>query len=91
MIYTANDLISAIKPGESQTIEFKTSFQKEVIETVVAFANARGGKILVGVTNTGEIVGLDLSKESLQSWINQIKQNNDDIESVVSFVDLVKE
>jgi len=75
MIITANDLIATIKQGENQTIEFKTSFQREVIETVVAFANAIGGKILVGVTNTGEIIGLELSKESLQNWINQIKQN----------------
>lgn len=32
-----------ITNGESQTVEFKTSFQKEVIESVVAFANAKGG------------------------------------------------
>ena len=75
MIYTAKDLIDVIKQGEGQTIEFKTSFQKEVIESVVAFANARGGKILVGVANTGSIIGIELSKESLQNWINQIKQN----------------
>ena len=40
MIYSVKDLTALIKQGESQTIEFKTSFQKEVIESVVAFANA---------------------------------------------------
>ncbi len=49
MINTANNLITAIELGESQITEFKASFQKEVIETVVAFANASGGKILIGV------------------------------------------
>ena len=38
-------LLALIKGGESQTVEFKTSFQKEVIESVVAFANAKGGYI----------------------------------------------
>lgn len=36
-------LLMQIENGESQTIEFKTSFQKEVIESVVAFANTKGG------------------------------------------------
>ncbi|HIP12763.1 MAG TPA: hypothetical protein EYG73_08600, partial [Arcobacter sp.] len=35
---------------ENQTTEFKTSFQKEVIESVVAFANSCGGKIFVHFT-----------------------------------------
>jgi ATP-dependent DNA helicase RecG len=68
-------VFSFIKQGESQTIEFKASFQKELIETVVAFANAKGGKILVGVSDDGDIVGVELKKESLQDWINQIKTN----------------
>jgi len=41
--------------GESETVEFKTSFNKDVIETAVAFANTRGGKIatsLCFVANT---------------------------------------
>lgn len=40
-----DQLQSLITQGEGQTVEFKSSFQKEVIETVVAFANAQGGKI----------------------------------------------
>jgi len=64
-----------IKQGEAQKIEFKNSFQKEVIETAVAFANAKGGKILIGVDDKGAIVGVDCNQESLQNGINQIKQN----------------
>ena len=32
--------------GESQTLEFKTSFDKTTVESLVAFANAQGGTVL---------------------------------------------
>ena len=70
-----NFLQSLINQGEGQSIEFKTSFQKEVIETIVAFANAKGGKVFVGVSDSGEALGIQLGKENLQNWINQVKQN----------------
>jgi len=80
-------ILSLIKQGESQTVEFKLSFQKEVIVSVVAFANAKGGKIFIGVSDNGEIVGVTLKKETLQDWVNQIKLNTQpsilvDIESI---------
>ena len=75
MIITSTELKVAISDGESETLEFKLSFQKEVIASIVAFANAKGGKVLIGVDDSGKIIGVELSKESLQSWINQIKQN----------------
>ena len=68
-------ILSLIKQGESQTVEFKNSFQKEVIETVVAFANTKGGKIFIGVDNNGEITGVAYRKETLKDWVNQIKLN----------------
>jgi len=68
-------ILAQIQQGEGQKIEFKISFQKEVIETVVAFANAKGGKVFIGVTDSGEITGVELNQESLQNWLNQIKQS----------------
>ena len=68
-----NTLLAEIKKGEGQDVEFKRSFQKEVIASVVAFANAKGGKVFIGVSDKGEITGIELQKESLQDWINQIK------------------
>jgi ATP-dependent DNA helicase RecG len=35
--------------NESETVEFKQSFQAEVIETLVAFANAKGGSVYIGL------------------------------------------
>jgi predicted HTH transcriptional regulator len=36
---------------ESQTVEFKTTFNDEVIVSLVAFANAKGGAVYVGVAD----------------------------------------
>jgi ATP-dependent DNA helicase RecG len=63
-----------IQQGEGLRVEFKTSFQKEVIETLVAFANTKGGAVLVGVNDDGQIVGVTIQAETIQSWINQCKQ-----------------
>jgi len=37
-----DELKKVIKKGESETTEFKGSFDKETIETAVAFANNKG-------------------------------------------------
>lgn len=64
-----------VEKGESDTVEFKLSFDKEAIETLVAFANTKGGTIVIGVQNSGQIYGVQLGKETLQNWTNQIKLN----------------
>ena len=51
--------------NESETVEFKSSFNKEVIETIVAFSNTHGGKIYVGINEKSDIVGVDVSDESI--------------------------
>ena len=67
------DIEALLKCGEGQTIEFKTSFNKEVIETLVAFANANGGKTLIGVNKKHELSGVSINPESVQNWINEVK------------------
>jgi len=37
-----------LKQGENETSEFKTAFNDEVIISLVAFANTKGGKVYVG-------------------------------------------
>ena len=62
-----------LEDGESETIEFKTNFGKEVIIFLAAFANTTGGKVVVGVDNAGKPTGLDFNAESEQRYINAIK------------------
>lgn len=64
-----------LSKGESQTVEFKKSFDKECIETAVAFANTKGGTIFIGVSNEGKAKGIELGKETLDRWINRIAQS----------------
>ena len=48
---------STLPTVESEKIEFKTSFNEGVIETLVAFSNAKSGTVYVGVTDKGEVKG----------------------------------
>ena len=63
----------SIPRSESKTVEFKTAFNKDVIETLVAFANAEGGNLYVGVRDDGRVVGVQLAAESETTWVNEIK------------------
>ena len=59
--------------AESEKIEFKTSFNEGVIETLVAFSNAKGGIVYVGITDKSEVTGIQIGKETVQNWINEVK------------------
>jgi len=71
------DLLKLIQSGESDSLEFKESFDKEALETVSAFANTRGGEILIGVSDRGEPEGVRLGKGTVEDWINRISQSSD--------------
>ena len=63
-----------VKKGESEILEFKEGFDKETIETAVAFANTKGGTILIGVADKGKVKGVQVGKETLKNWANGISQ-----------------
>ncbi|MCK4507932.1 MAG: putative DNA binding domain-containing protein, partial [Desulfuromonadales bacterium] len=70
---TTEEIQNLIKSGESHVVEFKTSFGRETIETLVAFANAQGGTVFVGVADDGSIKGATVGKETLNEWLGQVK------------------
>ncbi|HBA59659.1 MAG TPA: hypothetical protein DCZ92_02315 [Elusimicrobia bacterium] len=67
------ELEKLISIGESAHVEFKESFGEAVIETLVAMANAGGGKVLVGLRDNGTVCGVGGGKPNIASWINDIK------------------
>jgi predicted HTH transcriptional regulator len=53
-----------IKSGESETLDFKqTIAANKIARTLVAFANTKGGIILVGVSDEKRIIGIDPPEE----------------------------
>ncbi|HCU25393.1 MAG TPA: transcriptional regulator, partial [Deltaproteobacteria bacterium] len=70
----ASQFLSFIREGESEKIEFKESFNREALETLCAFANTKGGALLIGVRDKGNIVGVSASQKALGEWANQIDQ-----------------
>lgn len=53
------NLKNLIKEGEGATLDFKTSISQpeKIARNIVAFANSKGGIILVGVHDDGQVVG----------------------------------
>lgn len=76
---TAKKLTKLIGVSESTTIEWKQSLSEnnEIIETAVAFANTEGGKIFVGVSKTGEVLGVQIGKDTIENLVNKIGQHTD--------------
>jgi len=54
------DWIKFISKGESKTLEFKEQLptNNSIAKTVIAFANTSGGKLIIGVSDSREIVGI---------------------------------
>ena len=67
------DLSKLNKNSESESLEFKESFDSKVLETIGAFANAIGGTILVGVRDDGHVTGILLGHNSLEEWAQKMQ------------------
>ena len=61
-----------IDSSESETIEFKRQWTDKALEDLAAFANTRGGTLLIGVRNDGEIVGTRADDREIQRIANLI-------------------
>ena len=71
------NLLDHIITGESEIIEFKEKFDERTVESTVAFANTKGGIIFIGISDTNEIKGIELGKETINQWINRISQSTE--------------
>lgn len=62
MIVDEKRILDLIKRGEGISLEFKSScrqINRDVYETICAFLNRNGGTLLLGVRDSGEIVGVE--------------------------------
>lgn len=63
-----------IREGECLTVEFKERFTPRIDEDIVAFANTKGGVILLGVRDD-QTVGGEILTNSLKARINSVARN----------------
>lgn len=77
MEMNSEKLSSLIALGESETLEFKESFGDEAIETIGSFSNSRGGILIIGVKDSGEICGFNCGKNNLEEFANRIQNVTD--------------
>ena len=63
-----------VKEGEGLTVEFKEHFTARIDEDMVAFANTKGGTILIGVRDDCRVAGEKLTND-LKARINSIARN----------------
>ncbi len=69
------EIFKTIKKGENEKMEFKSTFRTNlhtneidrkieysVLKTLVAFMNSKGGTLLIGINDSGEIIGIEKDK-----------------------------
>ena len=66
------ELRNLVKSGENETLEFKrkAAHPEKIVKEIVAFANTKGGKLLIGVDDNGSLAGLRFAGED-QFALNQ--------------------
>jgi len=72
-------LENLIKKDESETLEFKKSLSewREIIETVSAFSNTKGGVIFIGLNDKKKLTGVALGKGTVEELTNKILTNTE--------------
>lgn len=61
------ELYRLVRKGEGETLEFKrkAAHPEKIIKEVVAFANTKGGDLLIGVDDNGTIPGVKYADEEI--------------------------
>ncbi|MCK4561187.1 MAG: ATP-binding protein [Calditrichia bacterium] len=63
-----------LQNGESYLVEFKERFNSSLSREITAFANASGGRIYLGVSDSGVVRGIEITNK-VRSQIQDIANN----------------
>lgn len=68
-----------IKYIESEKLELKSTLseREEILETVSAFSNTKGGRIFIGINPDGKVIGVDIGVNTVENLANLIKNSTD--------------
>lgn len=72
----ADELEQILQRGEGQFIEFKENFDTNLSKEFVAFANASGGRVFLGINDENKVTGIPITNK-LKSQIMDIANNCD--------------
>lgn len=86
---TRLELLELIRNGENSYVEFKLDFisPNDLGEVIVGFANSDGGKVLLGINDNGDIVGI--TKDKLEEWVINVCRNNCE-PGVIPFIETIE-
>jgi len=73
---TQSDIHNIVEGGESETVEFKktTGQRRRAAETVCGMLNTQGGFVLFGVTSNAEVKGQEVSDDTLQDIVRELRK-----------------
>lgn len=60
---------------ENEEIEYKTSWKDEYLKTLCAFANTKGGQLIIGIKDNHEVVGVQNFQKLLEYIPNKVKNS----------------
>lgn len=68
-----------VRKGESETMEFKSSLSDvdRIVEEVSALANTRSGTVVIGVSNAGKVLGVEIGERTVEKLTNKIISNTE--------------
>lgn len=90
MTFTMQQLKSLVKQGESDSVEFKktTARLNAIFETVCGFLNNKGGIVLIGATDKGDLVGQDVSDSTRREIANELAKIEPPAEIEINYIPL---
>lgn len=73
---TVREINNLVKQGESDHLEFKAkaNHPEKIVREIVAFANTKGGQLIIGVLDNGTISGLKDAQEAYSILENAIEK-----------------
>ncbi len=65
--------------NESEILELKSSLSEKegILETISAFSNKKGGRILIGIDPSGKVIGVTVGNNTIENLAGEIKQHTD--------------
>jgi len=72
---TWEEIITLLEQGEGQSLEFEkfVPSPEDLARDMVAFANADGGKIVLGLDDKNKhLIGLDIQNEEFKAWVKDV-------------------